>query len=34
MRLNGNSVSSTTHKRTTLGGVKRAARKTRANKLV
>ncbi len=33
MRLNGNSLSLTTQKRTTLGGVKRAARKTRATKL-
>jgi len=30
MRLNGNSLSLTKQKRTTLGGVKRAARKTRA----
>jgi len=30
MRLNGTLLSSTTQKRTILGGVKRAARKTRA----
>jgi hypothetical protein len=34
MRINGTVQSSTTQKRTTLGGVKRAARKTRANKTV
>jgi hypothetical protein len=34
MRLNGNSLSSTTQKRTTLGGVKPAARKARAKKSI
>ncbi len=34
MRFNGNSLSLTTQKRTTLGGVKPTARKTRATKHV